>query len=45
MLTSSTAQSATIRFRQRTWLLTFVILAAHLAAFAVLVTQIQDRYA
>jgi hypothetical protein len=41
---SSTAQSATIRLRERTWLLTFVILAAHLIAFTVLVTQIEGRF-
>jgi hypothetical protein len=45
LFTSTTAQSATTRFRQRTWLITFIILGAHLAAFAVLVTQIESRYA
>ncbi|GBF92718.1 hypothetical protein Rsub_05087, partial [Raphidocelis subcapitata] len=44
LFTCSTAQSATISFRQRTWLLAFIILGAHLAAFAVLVTQIEARY-
>jgi hypothetical protein len=45
MFTSSAAQSATIAFRQRTWLITAVILTAHLIGFAILVTQIQQRYA
>jgi hypothetical protein len=45
LFTCSTAQSATLRLRQRTWLLTCVILGAHLTAFAVLVTQIESRYA
>lgn len=44
LFTCSAAQSATIRFRERTWLLTFIILAAHLCAFAVLVSQIEARY-
>ena len=45
LFTCSTAQSATLRFKQRTWLLTCIILGAHLAAFSVLVLQIQSRYA
>jgi len=45
LFTSSTAQSATITFRQRTWLLTVIILGAHLVAFTILVTQIESRYA
>lgn len=43
LFTSSTAQSATICFRQRTWLLVLTILGAHMAAFAVLVTQVRGR--
>lgn len=44
MFTSSTAQSATMALRQRTWLLTGVILLAHIVGFSILVTQIQSRY-
>lgn len=45
LFTSSAAQSATITFKQRTWILTFIILAAHLVGFTILVTQIESRYA
>lgn len=37
---SSAAQGATTRFKHRTWLLLLAILSAHVAAFAVLVTQV-----
>ncbi|KAI8474715.1 MAG: hypothetical protein J3K34DRAFT_518018 [Monoraphidium minutum] len=44
MFTSAAAQSATITFRKRTWLLVGFILGAHLIGFSILVTQIESRY-
>lgn len=45
MLASSIAQAATISWKQRTLYLLGVILVAHVACFAVIVTQIGARYA
>jgi hypothetical protein len=44
MLTSSGAQSATLRFKSQTWLVVGVLLAAHVMGYAVLSTQIQSRF-
>jgi len=45
MIGSTAAQSATSRFKSHTWALMAVILGTHLACFAVLVVQIESRYA
>jgi hypothetical protein len=45
MLASSFAQAATLSWKQRTLYLLAVILAAHVACFAVIVTQVESRHA
>jgi hypothetical protein len=44
MMTSSAAQSSTLRFKQQTWLCLGVILVAHVVGYAILSTQIQKRF-
>jgi hypothetical protein len=44
MMTSSAAQSSTLRFKQQTWLCFGVILVAHVVGYAILSTQIQKRF-
>ncbi|KIY97575.1 hypothetical protein MNEG_10388 [Monoraphidium neglectum] len=45
LLTGTTAQSASIRFRTHTWAVILLALTVHVVGFAVISTQIQSRYA
>ncbi|KAI8467685.1 MAG: hypothetical protein J3K34DRAFT_523567 [Monoraphidium minutum] len=44
MMTSSAAQSSTLRFKRQTWFIIGIILAAHVMGYAILSTQIKLRF-
>jgi hypothetical protein len=45
LLTSGPAQSATLRFQRVSLLALALLVAVHLAGFAIITTQIESRYA
>lgn len=44
MMTSTTAQLASARFNRHTYVLTLILMAAHVVCFVVLLTQVNARY-
>jgi len=44
IMTSSSAQSSTLRFKHQTWLVIAIILGAHVMGYAVLSTEIERRF-
>jgi len=44
LLTSGAAQSSTIRFKRGIWVSMLLLIAIHVAGFAIVTTQIESRY-
>lgn len=45
MVTCNTAQIATLRLTTRTWVILGLMLAAHIAGYVIISTQVQSRFA